>query len=447
MGSVCSTCCPADGTPDDAGVVLSSAPGAQPAQTSQPQAPSRRASLPAGPEDGDALDFAQAIALDPRRPSAEAPPPSPSASRKRNSFSAWLASGLLASRSPPLSAPPAPAGPPDERQARRTAKIFMCGAGESGKSTIVKQMKVIHSGGFSPDEALDFRPAVFRDVHGSLLAMLDHVDGAALMRDERTLAAAWHVRRLRPASWAALERLPETYVDAAAHLWVEVLRASFDDIVRAGHARETAAYFLDDLARVGAPGFVPSVDDILRVRVTTVGVTEHSFRAEDLAVRMVDVGGQRAEREKWIEAFGGVTAVIFVAAVSEYDQTLAEDPSQNRLVEAYELWDAVVNSKWFADASILLFLNKKDLFRRKILARRDFATYHPEYRPPRGASPEDEYDDVCEWITARFLRLNRGKTQVYPFFTCATDTRNIASVFQVVRETLLAANMRTAGIM
>lgn len=41
--------------------------------------------------------------------------------------------------------------------------------------------------------------------------------------------------------------------------------------------------------------------------------------------RMLDVGGQRSERKKWIHCFEGVTAIIFCVAMSEYDLVLAED--------------------------------------------------------------------------------------------------------------------------
>lgn len=41
--------------------------------------------------------------------------------------------------------------------------------------------------------------------------------------------------------------------------------------------------------------------------------------------RMIDVGGQRSERRKWIHCFENVTAVLFLVAISGYDQCLTED--------------------------------------------------------------------------------------------------------------------------
>ena len=81
---------------------------------------------------------------------------------------------------------------------------------------------------------------------------------------------------------------------------------------------------------------------------------------------MFDVGGQRNERKKWIHCFENVTAVIFVAAISEYDQVLYEDDTTNRMHEALELFDEICNSRWFRETSIILFLNKRDLFNEKI---------------------------------------------------------------------------------
>jgi len=49
-----------------------------------------------------------------------------------------------------------------------------------------------------------------------------------------------------------------------------------------------------------------------------------------------------------------------------YDLKLAEDEEMNRMIESMRLFDSICNSKWFVDTSIILFLNKKDLFEEKI---------------------------------------------------------------------------------
>jgi guanine nucleotide-binding protein subunit alpha len=93
---------------------------------------------------------------------------------------------------------------------------------------------------------------------------------------------------------------------------------------------------------------------------------------------MFDVGGQRSERKKWIHCFENVTAIVFLAAISEYDQVLVEDETMNRMTEALNLFDTICNSKWFVSTSMILFLNKVDLFKEK-LVKSNLADYYPDY--------------------------------------------------------------------
>jgi len=60
-----------------------------------------------------------------------------------------------------------------------------------------------------------------------------------------------------------------------------------------------------------------------------------------LVCSMVDVGGQRSERRKWIHCFDNVTAVLYCASLSCYDLVLREDNTQNRMAEAILLFDEV----------------------------------------------------------------------------------------------------------
>lgn len=77
--------------------------------------------------------------------------------------------------------------------------------------------------------------------------------------------------------------------------------------------------------RIASANFSPTDQDILRSRVKTTGITETNFRIGELNYKLFDVGGQRSERKKWIHCFENVTAIVFMAAISEYDQVLVED--------------------------------------------------------------------------------------------------------------------------
>jgi hypothetical protein len=97
---------------------------------------------------------------------------------------------------------------------------------------------------------------------------------------------------------------------------------------------ESVKYYFDKLETIGAVDYVPSKDDILYSRVRTSGVVTEKYDIEDTPFEMYDVGGQKNERKKWIHCFEDVTAVIFVAAISEYDQNLFEDGATNRMVSS-----------------------------------------------------------------------------------------------------------------
>jgi len=146
--------------------------------------------------------------------------------------------------------------------------------------------------------------------------------------------------------------------------------------------------------------------------------------------KVVDVGGQRSERRKWIHCFDCVTSVLFCASLSGYDQTLREESSVNRMEEALNLFDDVANSTCFAKSNIILFLNKTDLFKDKI-KRVDLSVLFQNYT---GGS---EFEKACGFIAARFRERVANDTQVFIHFTCAINTENIEFVIHEVRRKVL----------
>lgn len=140
----------------------------------------------------------------------------------------------------------------------------------------------------------------------------------------------------------------------------------------------TVFSYFDSIDRIAAPDYIPNDQDVLRSRVKTTGITETTFIIGDLTYRMFDVGGQRSERKKWIHCFENVTTILFLVAISEYDQLLFEDETVNRMQEALTLFDSICNSRWFVKTSIILFLNKIDRFKEKLPVS-PMKNYFPDY--------------------------------------------------------------------
>jgi hypothetical protein len=179
-----------------------------------------------------------------------------------------------------------------------------------------------------------------------------------------------------------------------------------------------------------APNYIPTEADVLRARVRSTGIQEAEFEFDEMKFKMLDVGGQRSERRKWIHCFDKVTAIIFCVALSEYDQVLREDEAQNRMHESLMLFEEIGNSHWFSSSAIILFLNKTDLFSEKI-KRVPLTCCFPNYTG--GANLEAAH----AFIKARFLEVYQGTQQVYCHFTCAISTQNIEFVFNSVRKVIM----------
>ena len=207
---------------------------------------------------------------------------------------------------------------------------------------------------------------------------------------------------------------------------------------------DSSAYYFNKVEEVAAPGYLPSDADILRSRVRTSGIVEEKYTIDGMQFSMYDVGGQRNERKKWIHCFENVTAIIFVAAISEYDQVLFEDHTQNRVVEAIELFGEICSSAWFTNTSIVLFLNKVDLFQAKVPVRK--IEDNPLFAD---CTAGHDVQKGIEYMTNRFLDVlsPERRADMYCKATCATDTSNVKFVFGSCLSIITQSNLSDSGFM
>lgn len=343
-------------------------------------------------------------------------------------------------------------------------KVLLLGLGELGKLTIVKQMKILHQGGYTREELVEYTPFVYKNVLDCIKLVINAIidlepDLIAKDLDQPTgpgtpqldgLIMRTHVlnyddlnsilgyeiaidsqESFSPAIAAKIKKL---YSTPEVILFMKLNQGRF-------YLIDLTQYFMANIDRIAAQGYVPLTDDILRTRKKTSGIYDFHFQMGlGLKIHMYDVGGQRSERKKWIHCFDNVTLIIFCVALSEYDQVLLEENSQNRLEELLTLFDSVVNLRWFARTLIVLFLNKIDVFAEK-LKYSPLENHFPDY------TGGDNINKAAKYILWRFTQKNRSLLNIFPHVTQATDTLNIQLVFAAVKETILENLLKDSGLL
>ena len=315
----------------------------------------------------------------------------------------------------------------DRQNTKEGLSLLLLGAGQSGKSTIMKQMQIIHDKGFSVNQRMAYKPKVHSNAIDSMTKILEAMETLGIEHSDTStmLARKSYIEKVRFSSKLSLNR----------HLGLIMSRLWNDPGVKECFLRsreyqlnDTADYFLNSLARISDPHYVPTEEDILNTRTLTTGIVQTQFNYKNTLFSMYDVGGQRSYRKRWLFCFEEVTAILFCTALSEYDLTLEEDRDTNRMIESLNLFDGICNNRLLLNKSIMLFLNKIDLFEVKILTS-PLRAFFPEYNGPDGSSTE-----AISFIKSKFEGI---KKDIYIHLTCAIDTENIEAVFDVATDIII----------
>eukprot|EP01120_Amphizonella_sp_Union-15-10_P005988 TRINITY_DN1850_c0_g3_i4.p1 TRINITY_DN1850_c0_g3~~TRINITY_DN1850_c0_g3_i4.p1 ORF type:complete len:350 (+),score=69.39 TRINITY_DN1850_c0_g3_i4:81-1130(+) len=314
----------------------------------------------------------------------------------------------------------------DRKQNECKVKLLLLGTGDAGKSTFARQMKVLHKEGFNEADKLKFTTIL----KSNALVMMRHLINGASQKGYQI------DQKLMPMAKAIIDakELTPEIGGFIKLLWM-------DNGIRKMHERGSelsqlscqSEHYFNHVERISKEDYIPTDEDILKAKMKTTGIIETEFKAGGFEFTIVDVGGQRTERRKWLHCFDNVTAVIYLAALDAYDLYLEEDENTNRMQESLKLFAEVSASQWFKNTSFVLFLNKKDLFQQKI-KNEPLSKLFPEY--DGGADYEAAISFVKQKYTEVFAR--DGRT-LHPFVTCAVDTKNVRKVFDSVKHILLSS--------
>jgi GTPase SAR1 family protein len=181
-----------------------------------------------------------------------------------------------------------------------------------------------------------------------------------------------------------------------------------------------------------------------RIRTTGIVVSEleHKMASpkedepDSIKFQVVDVGGQRNERKKWIHCFDDVKAILFIVNLAGYNQVLFEDTTKNRMHEALELFHEISHRQQFLETPMFLFLNKKDLF-EVMVNQTDLKVAFPEYDGGKNLA------NALKFVKTKFGKeMPKSKPPTDIQVVTGVWKRDIKCAFEQVKDALLLQNKK-----
>ncbi|PIC17540.1 hypothetical protein B9Z55_023749 [Caenorhabditis nigoni] len=391
-----------------------------------------------------------------------------------------------------------------ENQAnKRKIKMLLLGISDSGKSTIVKQMRVNYCNGFNETEVVN---AIFL-IRNNIIDAFKHI--SLLILDSHIIKSDTEKVLLKLFAFESqkiemMQEVDELRLINSIRV-LECITVFFEHYSFHPMIPDNIHYFFPHLERIAVSEYMPTVEDLIHMRQTTLGVHEISFDYQTQTIRLIDVGGQKTERRKWIHFFEGVTAVMFVCSLSSFNQATEQEPNNafakgdgrrkqstptvlvsvvgvvtqqsakqnsgplywqsqaetwgtklidnalfkisfqmvNRLDESVDLFTSIRENNFLKSSNFMLFLNKIDLLGKK-LETIQFVNHFPAYE--QWITNDNSVQSVAEFIESMFREGLDANQKIYAHLTQATITTNIEYTFGLCCDVIFNKNIETLSL-
>ena len=311
-------------------------------------------------------------------------------------------------------------------------QILCLGAGESGKSTVIKQLTFIHKQQTTPEERLSYVKVLQQNTLQCMITLIREAEafGYSFSDDERVSADAILLHDQRA-------NLPYDFILDIDRLWQsEAIQLTYARRNEYWHLEATEYYFAN-AERYVSDGFVPTEEDMVMARKRTTGVVVTELDYGGIHWSCVDVGGQRSERRKWLNCFDSVKAIIYVVNLAGYCKVLFEDKAVNRMHESLNLFEATMSNPLFAHTPVFIFLNKKDLFEH-LIRHTPIDCCFPEYQGPT------DLHACIEYISEEYQRRMPPNSPKPTFLLLAARMKkDVQYCFEEVKDILLDHHKKT----
>ncbi|KAK6753616.1 hypothetical protein RB195_012916 [Necator americanus] len=308
-------------------------------------------------------------------------------------------------------------------------RLLLLGAAESGKTTLLEQIRLLYKQNYSETEFMHRKAFIYNNILISIRKLIQRMKDTDTAYENPDTAR--YAEKIMAEEETQFSCFTMDIADAIQRVWKDGAVQKLYERRSEINLNDSSKYFLENLSSINRLDFTPCPRDLIMSYVPTVGVQNVIFSVENRVFQLFDIGGQRIDRRKWAMMYDGIDAIFFCIAISEYNQTMIEDPEANRLEDSLSLLEKISHEPKFGNTPLLLFLNEIDVFREK-LPLIPLEEYLPEYK---GSNADDGLDFI-EGLAKKAM-AGRDESLMRIYRTCAIDTDEMSKILENVFRTVL----------
>lgn len=375
-----------------------------------------------------------------------------------------------------------------------TKGFLFLGPDNSGKQTIMKQLRISYGIPFTEEEKKTYKPMLFDFIVQSAQVLLDGIQkrNAKVAEETKAPLAALEkglrqslveiasvttmpmsTSRKKEISTSLTGLLDEKMTDAVlayvgtqpeeqlvpelgkniALVWKDaaVKEAHTMHCRELGLTAEWSDYFFSRAETMAADTYLPNNDDILRVRVPAPkALQEYDCTIDGNKWRFINVAGLFNDRKKILQCFDAVPLVAFIVDMSDFDEPRSADfllqaPSAQTLPARFAAYlsafEELCNARWFKASHFFLVFNKLDAFTGKISGNIPLTLCFPEY------TGGTNVEEAKKFVTGKFLALSKrpADAAVHTVYTTATDKDVLTATMKTMTEFAINADKAKAA--
>ncbi|KAE9552315.1 hypothetical protein FO519_004472 [Halicephalobus sp. NKZ332] len=302
------------------------------------------------------------------------------------------------------------------------------GAAESGKTTLLSQIRMLHKQPFSNSELIHRRAFIYANILNSMKIIINYAEANNLK------FSAENQKKAKEVLYTIEECIGpfnEEEFQILNKLWKDpVIQEAYK---RRGeyNLNDSTRYFFDNLERINKSDFQPTSTDLIRAYCPTIGIQNIVFTAKNRSFQLFDIGGQKVDRRKWATMYDGLDAIFFCLAISEYDQKFEDDERESRLMDSLNLLEQICEEPKFESTPIFVFMNEADVLKEK-LGKFPLKDYLPDYE---GKNEKEAMDFLLRKVEEKCKYHDENLISIQ--YTCLIDNDEMEKILDNVFKQLL----------